>query len=178
AGATELDLLLDYANDEANSAYTEIILKNVQEAADANGIDKDGDGQLSIDEIEQAFLDAQFAAEDELEDGQKPEFNRFLGATPVAVSDTFTAPPGISTKVNVSESDNVAFGMGFVRVAPPDLRSDLFTWNPKTGEAIVTGLSTIGQVTFTYKFTGSGWETDPVTVTIKVDPRMNYLEEF
>jgi hypothetical protein len=178
AGATELTLLLDYGNNESFSAYTGGILGELQEAETAGTIDKNGDGQLSIDEIEETFLNGHFAVEDDLKDAQKPHFDRFVGAIPVANGDTFTAPPGVATTNKTALNDTVPAGTQFVIVTPPALHSDLYSWNPQTGEIIVTGLSTISEVTFTYKLAAGAWETPPVTVTVRFDARMNYAEEF
>lgn len=177
-GASELDLWLDYGNDDVNSIYTGKILDKVIAAADANQIDTNGDGQLSIEEIEKAFTDAHTAAANELANGQKPKFDEFRGATPVAVPDTFIVPPARPSTNKVALNDTLPVGAQFVLVTPPALHADLFTWNPQTGEMILTGLNTITQATFTYKFVAGGLETAPVTVTIRFDPRMNYAEEF
>jgi len=178
AGATELDLYLDYGNNDANSAYTGRILDKVTKAADAGQIDTNGDGQLSIDEIEKGFLDAHFATEEELKDAQAPHFDRLMGAIPVAVGDSLVAPPARSTTVGVAAGDTVPPGMQFILVDPPALHPDLFTWDPQKGELTVTGLTTISQITFRYKLVGSFFETEPVAVTVTFDPRRNFAEEF
>jgi hypothetical protein len=178
AGATELDLWLDYANNEVHSAYTERILKKVKGAADAGQIDKNGDGQLSIDEIEQTFLEAHFAVEDELKDAQQPHFDRFIGAVPIAVGDTFTAPPGVATTNKTALNDTVPAGTQFVLVTPPNLHSDLYSWNPQTGEMVMTGLSTVSEVSFTYKLVAGPWETSPITAIVRFDNRMNHDQQF
>jgi hypothetical protein len=177
-GASELDLWLDYGNDDVNSIYTGKILDKVTAAADANQIDTNGDGQLSIEEIEQAFTNAHTAAANELATGQKPKFDQFQGAVPMAVPDTFTVPPARSGVYKVALNDTLPPGAQFVLVTPPSLHADLFSWNPQTGEMTLTGLSTLSQVTFTYKFVAGPLETTPVTVTIRFDARMNYAEEF
>ena len=177
-GASELDLWLDYGNDDVNSIYTGKVLEKVTAAADANQIDTNGDGQLSIEEIEQAFTNAHTAAANELANGQKPKFDQFQGATPVAVPDTFTVPPGRPSTNKVALNDTLPVGAQFVLVTPPALHADLFSWNPQTGEMILTGLNTISQVTFSYKFVAGPLETAPVTVTVRFDARMNYAEEF
>lgn len=177
-GSSTWDELLDYNNDDVNSVYTSKILDKVIAAADANQIDTDGDGQLSIEEIEAAFNAAHIATANELANGQQPKFDQLTGPVPVAVGDTFTVPPGQAITNKTALNDTTVPGAQFVLVTPPALHADLFSWNPATGEMTLSGLNTISQVTFTYKIVSGPFETDPVTVTIHFNARMNYAEEF
>ncbi len=178
AGATELALYFDYGNDEVHSKYTGSILAKVTKTADAGQVDTNGDGQFSIDEIEKSFLDAHFATEEEMKDGQAPHFDRFMGAIPVAVGDSLVAPPARTTTLSVAAGDTVPPGTQFILVDPPALHPDLFVWDPQKGEITVTGLTTIPQIVFRYKIVAGPYETQPVAVTVTFDPRRNYAEEF
>lgn len=177
AGATELDLYLDYGNNDVHSAYTSRILDKVKKAADGNTVDANGDGQVSIDEVEQTFLDAHFAAEEGLKDAQAPHFDRFTGAPPVAVGDTLIAPPARPTKVSVAGGDTLPPGTKFVLVNPPGLHSSLFSWDETKGELTVAGLTTIPSINFRYKLVAGPFETQPVSSMVNFDRSLNFSSQ-
>jgi hypothetical protein len=169
AGALELDLWLDINNDDVNGAYTEIILEQVEQARTANTIDTNQDGQLSVDEIEQAFLAAQFTAEDRLAEAQMPEFDRFIGPLPCVVVDDVTLPTTVTQTVSVSENDVSVPGVRYVLVRPPAIHPSLYTWDEATGTLQIIGLSELVQLDFDYKMVIRSFETPAVTSIVRFD---------
>ena len=169
AGASELDLWLDYGNDDVNGAYTEVILEQVEQARNANTIDTDQDGQLSIDEIEQSFLAAQFTAEDRLSDAQMPRFDRFIGPLPCAIADDTTLPTTVTRTVSVGQNDVHVPGARYVLVRPPAIHQDLYTWDEVTGTLQIIGLSDLTQLDFDYKMVVRSFETPAVTSIVRFD---------
>lgn len=178
AGATELDFLLDYDNDDVNSKYTERILALVTAAQDAGQVDQNGDGQLSVDEIEGAFAAAQTMVANELSGAQMPGFHQFHGPVPNARADNLLLPPGRPTVFQVGANDLAVPGTQFLLTEPPPLHPDLFHWNAATGEMTLTGLTTVPQVSYRYRLVAGNLQTDPVLVTVQFEPRRNYAEEF
>lgn len=179
AGATNLDFLLDYGNDEVNSAYSGRILTSVEKDRTDGNIDTDNDGNLSIDEIEKSFLDAHFGAEDDLSDAQMPQFDRFIGPLPCAVPDSFILPPTVETSISVGQNDEVVPGTRYVLVDPPELRNDLWSWDEATGMMTLTGLTGNQDISFTYKLVVDSYETPPTRVSISFDRLKNInLETF
>ncbi|MBX3734659.1 MAG: hypothetical protein KF791_18940 [Verrucomicrobiae bacterium] len=178
AGATTLDFLLDYGNDEVHSQYTGRILEQIGAAERAGLVDTDGDGVLSVDEIEAAFLAAQDVVASELFSGQGPKLHQRRGPVPEALEDSVTVAPAQPVRVDVSANDSFQRSATFTLVEEPALHPDLYSWNPATGEMTLTGLTAQSQVTFSYRLRNGNLETDPVRATVRFDPRRNYLEEF
>jgi hypothetical protein len=62
-------------------------------------------------------------------------------------------------------------------VDPPQLHSDLWSWNEATGQMTITGLTGMTGITFTYKAVVDSYETRPILTQINFDPALNINPE-
>ncbi|MGE3166773.1 MAG: DUF6531 domain-containing protein [Planctomycetota bacterium] len=93
----------------------------------------------------------------------------------IVEDDAFGVPPGIESELCTAANDGTLPTDTYELVTAPSLHPDLFTWAPD-GSFAIAPLTTVTQVTFTYRVVRDGQPSETKTVTVEVQPSDLYTD--